>query len=193
MAEIIDARGLDCPQPVILAKKAIQQHDEFVVLVNDPVARENVKKLASGHGCTVSEESSGSDTRLVIKRGDACTVGVSELIGKGPIVVVISSAVMGSGDDTLGNVLMKSFLHTLTEAAQAPDTILLFNSGVKLAVPGSEVLDDLKALEAAGVSILSCGTCLNYFELKDKLAVGMISNMYDIAGAMLGAGNLVRI
>lgn len=193
MPEILDARGLACPQPVVLARKAMQQYAEVIVIVDDAVARENVKKLASGQGYSVSEESSGTDTRITITRGDACVMGVSEAIRSGPIVVVISSSVMGSGDDTLGGILMKSFLHTLTEADQVPDTMLLFNSGVKLAIQGSEVLDDLKALADAGVRILSCGTCLNYFEIKDKLAVGEVTNMYDIAGAMLGAGRLVRI
>jgi selenium metabolism protein YedF len=193
MPEIVDARGLACPQPVVLTRKAMQQYAELIVIVDDAVARENVKKLASGQGYSVSEESSGNETRLTLIRGDACTTAISEPVLSGPVVVVISSSVMGSGDDTLGNVLMKSFLHTLTEADQAPDTMLLFNSGVKLAVQGSEVLDDLKALAGAGVRILSCGTCLNFFEIKDKLAVGEVTNMYDIAGAMLGAGRLVRI
>jgi len=193
MAEIVDARGLACPQPVVLARKAMQQHGEFVVLVDDAVARENVKKLAEAQGYSCAEEASGNETRITMTRGDACVVGVSEALQGGPVVVAVSSAVMGSGDDTLGSVLMKSFLHTLTEADQVPDTVLLFNSGVKLAVQGSEVLEDLKALADAGVRILSCGTCLSFFEIKEKLAVGAITNMYDIAGSMLGAGRLVRI
>jgi selenium metabolism protein YedF len=193
MAEIVDARGLACPQPVVLARKAMQQHAEFVVLVDDTVARENVKKLAAAQGYTCTEESSGNETRITMTRGDACAAGVSEALRGGPVVVAISSAVMGSGDDTLGGVLMKSFLHTLTEAGQVPDTLLLFNSGVKLAVQGSEVLDDLKTLAEAGVDILSCGTCLNFFEIKDRLAVGEVTNMYDIVGAMLGAAKVIRI
>jgi selenium metabolism protein YedF len=193
MAEIIDARGLSCPQPVILTKKALARHSEVVVIVDDNTALENIKKLAASQGSTVEEKQEGSDIRIRISRGDGCVLGVSEALVSGPSVVVVSSNTMGSGDDVLGAVLMKSFLHTLTEAEVKPDVMIFFNAGVKLAAQGSDVLDDLKLLSDAGVRILSCGTCLNFFELKDRLAVGEVTNMYDIAGTMLGAGRLVRI
>ena len=193
MAEIVDARGLDCPRPVVLARKAMLRHDEFILLVNDAVARDNVKKLAAAQGYSCAEESAGDETRITMTRGEGCAAEVSEALQTGPVVIAISSAVMGSGDDTLGEVLMKSFLHTLAEAGRAPDTVLLFNSGVKLAVQGSDVLDDLKALADSGVSILSCGTCLGFYKVREELAVGAVTNMYDIVDCMLGAGRLVRI
>ncbi|NMR86252.1 sulfurtransferase-like selenium metabolism protein YedF, partial [Vibrio parahaemolyticus] len=74
-----------------------------------------------------------------------------------------------------------------------PNTMVFFNSGVKLTVEGSEVLDDLKALEEAGVEIISCGTCLDYFNLKDKLSVGNISNMYTIYEKIRNSTNVVTI
>lgn len=110
-----------------------------------------------------------------------------------PIVVAISSDTMGRGDDRLGEVLLRSFLHTLGEVAPAPDTVIFFNSGVKLAVTGSPVLEDLGRLEARGVTILLCGTCLGHFELKDKVATGEISNMYAIAETLLGAAKVVNL
>jgi len=112
---------------------------------------------------------------------------------EGPVVLVMSSENLGRGDDVLGTVLVKSFLHTVTEISERPDVVIFLNSGVKLAVEGSEVLDDVKALADAGVRILACGTCLNYFGLKEKLGAGVVSNMYDIAQTMLTAGRLVQV
>ena len=88
---------------------------------------------------------------------------------------------------------MRGLMHTLGEVQPRPERIILFNTGVRLACAGSEVLDDLRALEAEGVEIWACGTCLNYLDLKDSLAVGCVSNMYDIAEALLGAGQVVNL
>ncbi|MGD0822647.1 MAG: sulfurtransferase-like selenium metabolism protein YedF [Desulfomonilia bacterium] len=193
MAYTIDARGLACPQPVILTKKALETNDDLIVLVDDTAARENVKRLATNMGFVVEEEHQGSETRIRINKVSACTHAQGAITGQGPVVVVIASDTMGRGEDVLGGVLMKSFLHTLTQAGAMPDTMILFNTGVKLAVKGSEVLDDLESLANAGVNILACGTCLNYFSLKENLAVGVVSNMYDISQTMLGAGRIVQI
>jgi selenium metabolism protein YedF len=193
MAQTIDARGLACPQPVILAKKALDANDEAVVLVDDTVARENVKRLATNMGFLVEEKQLGAETHIHISKGDACRLVQGVIPHQGLLVVVISSDTMGRGEEVLGGVLMKSFLHTLTQTTPMPDVLILFNTGVKLAGKGSEVLDDLEALETAGVKILACGTCLNYFSLKDELAVGSVSNMYDIAQAILTAGRIVHI
>ena len=97
---------------------------------------------------------------------------------------------MGRGNDELGTVLIKTFCHTIAVQTQKPDIMIFYNTGVKLTIQGSEVLDDLKQLEGEGVQILVCGTCLNFFEIKDKLAVGVVSNMYDIVEAMSSAGRL---
>jgi len=109
----------------------------------------------------------------------------------GPFVVVISENKMGRGNDELGAVLIKAFLHTVASQAQKPDVMIFYNTGVKLTVQGSDVLEDLKHLESEGVQILVCGTCLNYFEIKDKLSVGIVSNMYDIVETMSSAGRLL--
>ncbi|MGD0210138.1 MAG: sulfurtransferase-like selenium metabolism protein YedF [Desulfomonilia bacterium] len=193
MAYTIDARGLACPQPVILTRKALETNDDLIVLVDDTAARENVKRLVINMGFIVEEEHQGGETRIRINKVSACTRAQGAITVQGPVVVVIASNTMGRGEDVLGGVLMKSFLHTLTEAGAMPDTMILFNTGVKLAVKGSEVLDDLESLANAGVNILACGTCLNYFSLKENLAVGVVSNMYDISQIMLTAGRIVQI
>lgn len=111
----------------------------------------------------------------------------------GPIVLVISSDVMGRGDDDLGRVLLRNHLHVLAEASRRPDILVFYNSGVKLATEDSPALDDLRALAARGTTILLCGTCLGHFGLKDRVAVGESSNMYAITEAMLGAGKVITL
>jgi selenium metabolism protein YedF len=110
-----------------------------------------------------------------------------------PTVVAISSNAMGRGDDELGQVLLRTYLHTLGEVTPRPDTIIFFNSGVTLAVEGSQALDDLRVLADQGVQILLCGTCVGYFGLKEKVAVGEISNMYAISEAMLRAAKVINL
>lgn len=198
MNKEIDARGLACPEPVVLARKALSECDEITVIVSDETARENVRRMAEGMGCKVSLDNRGADTSIHISKAGRPTKGDSPSCGRseplpGPIVLVISSDRMGRGDDELGRILVKSFFHTLGEAEMKPDTMIFFNTGAKLAIEESEVIEDLRSLERAGVKILVCGTCLGYFEAKDRLAAGTISNMYDITETMLGAGKIVQI
>jgi selenium metabolism protein YedF len=194
----IDARGKACPEPVMLTKKALDAHDEVKVLVSDQVAEENVKRLAQGMGCSVKVERSGGESSLSIVRpaspgpGGGTDVCTGLYAARGPVVVVISSDCMGRGNDELGRLLMRSFLHTLAEAGEKPDVMIFLNTGVLLAVKGSEVLADLESLAGAGVRILACGTCLGFFEKKVQLGAGTVSNMYDIAETMLGAGKIIQ-
>ena len=107
-------------------------------------------------------------------------------------VVVLSDQRLGRGDDALGEILVRSFLHALAEVKPLPSRIVCYNSGVKLAATGSPVLEDLRRMGEAGVDILVCGTCVNYFGLDGKIAAGRISNMYEIVETLTGAFLLVR-
>jgi selenium metabolism protein YedF len=189
----IDARGLSCPQPVILTKKALQDHSEIVVIVDNETAQENVKRMALSQGCEVTIERREGDILLAISKGCSCEIPDAAGTTQGPLVIVIGSDTMGKGNDELGTVLMKSFIHTLLETSPQADSIIFFNTGVKLTIQGSEVLEDIRTLSERGVKILVCGTCLGFFEIKDRLAAGIISNMYDITETMTGAGRLVQI
>ncbi len=196
--KIVIATGLACPQPVVLAKQAIERHDRIKVIVDNDTALENVKRLGAKMGCEVKAEKKDNGTfeidltRMagVVPVKEEGTLSPSEL--SGPFVIVLSENKMGRGNDELGYVLVRAFLHTIAEQSQKPDVMIFYNTGVKLAVQGSEVLDDLKALEMAGVEIIVCGTCLNYFEVKDILGVGVVSNMYDIAATMSRARRLIN-
>jgi len=198
--KIVNARGLTCPQPVVLAKQAIETNEQVKVIVDDETALENVKRLGSKQGCDVQVEKKNDGTYEINLTRKAGTAGTNEesvaLCGEtsgasGPFVIVISADTMGRGNDELGYVLIRAFLHTVCLQKEKPDVMIFYNTGVKLTVQGSEVLEDLKQLESEGVQLLVCGTCLNYFEIKDKLAAGTVSNMYDIVETMSRAGRLM--
>ncbi|MGP8155057.1 MAG: sulfurtransferase-like selenium metabolism protein YedF [Smithella sp.] len=198
--KVIDARGLSCPQPVVLAKQALESNKQVTVIVDNETALENIKRLGSKLGCDVKIEAKSSgiyEIQLARNTGSntdhsvfvsSCATGQG---GPGPFVIVISGDKMGRGNDELGYVLIKAFLHTVAGQAEKPNVLIFYNTGVNLTMQSSDVLDDLKKLESEGVKLLVCGTCLNYFEIKDKLAVGIVSNMYDIVEIMSCAGRLL--
>lgn len=197
MPEIVDARGLPCPQPVILTRQALLRHNDVVCIVDNETAQHNVTKMAARMGLTPSVEARADGIHLhFVRPGPGVAVAGEPAAGQtvlvaGPLVVYVSADQMGRGEPELGGILIRAFLHTLNEVEPKPDVLIFVNTGVRLAVAGSPVLDDLKALADGGTQILVCGTCLGYFELKEKLAVGEISNMYAIAETLLGAGKVV--
>jgi selenium metabolism protein YedF len=207
MKTTVDARGLACPQPVILAKKAIGESEEVIVLVDNAFAVENIRRMALKTGCRFSVAEKGGEIREInlMRTGatgqtpmdeealaDELSCAVMPGKDRGSFVVILSDNHMGRGDDVLGDILIRGFIHTLLQLNPLPDAIICYNAGVKLAMRDSAALDDLQQLAQAGVDILVCGTCINYFELGDSLAAGHISNMYDIAETMAGAGRLLR-
>jgi selenium metabolism protein YedF len=198
MTTTVDARGLACPQPVVRTRKAMQQADRVVTLVDNETSLTNVSRMAEKAGWTVGAVQEGDEYRIeltqkgIVTEAEPLAVGRAE-VANGPPVLVVPSDVMGRGVPELGNILIRSFFHTLGEVEPLPQSILFFNAGVKLVCEDSQVLDDLHALETEGIEMLVCGTCLGYFELTEKLAVGQVSNMYDIAETMLGAGTIVNL
>lgn len=202
---IVDARGQACPQPVILARRALAHDREVTVIVDNATARENVAGMARSQGHAVRIEEQGSDILVHISAQGAPAPAAAPAPSPapsptpspaptgGPTVVLFASDCMGRGSEELGGILVRSFLHTLNEVEPRPDTLVFLNSGVRLVVEGSPVLEDLQALAARGVQLLACGTCLGYYELKEKVAVGTISNMYTIAETLLGAGKVIAL
>jgi selenium metabolism protein YedF len=202
MNKILDARGWACPKPVIETRKALQTDIPLTVIVDNKAARENVSRLATklGFQFQIEEKDDGiyihiDKGSVEIKQEDIQKEEPEDYINCniGDIVMVIASDTVGKGSDELGGILMRAFMHTLLEVKPQPHTIILMNNGVKLAVTGSIVLDDLKELSDNGIEILVCGTCLNYFGLTDNVAVGEISNAYTIAETMLRAGKVVNL
>jgi selenium metabolism protein YedF len=199
MAKVVDCRGLSCPQPVIQTKQALEETERVTVIVDNPAARDNVTRFgeSQGAGVTIAEKPDGIYLTVEKNKDHDQTKQAptfdTPTPASGPVVVVIPQDQMGRGEAKLGHILMRAFLHTLTEVSGRPEKMIFFNTGVKLTVGGSEILDDLRALENKGTEILVCGTCLDYFGLKEKIAVGQISNMYTIAETMLAAGRLVAV
>ncbi len=198
MSKIVDARGLACPQPVILTRKALQESDAVTTIVDNETARSNVSRMAAKQGCQVDVEEREDGIYVHLTRREESAEEIAPQMvavppASGPLVLTVPSDIMGRGDEELGGILVRAFFHTLGEMEPLPQTIIFFNSGVKLVVEGSPVVEDLQALKARGIEILACGTCLGHFELKDKVVVGEVSNMYTIAETMLGAGKVVSL
>ncbi len=188
----IDARGLACPQPVILTKKALEEMSEGEVLtiVDNITARENVSRLASNLNYEFEITEDKGCHHIKIKK----TAGAQkEILKDDSIAIVITTDKLGQGAEELGKVLMKSYTYALTETKPLPKAIMFLNSGVKLTAEGSEVLENIRKLEASGVEIISCGTCLDYYQLKEKLQVGIVGNMYMIIEKMNAAGKVINI
>ncbi|MBD3856238.1 MAG: sulfurtransferase-like selenium metabolism protein YedF, partial [Acidobacteria bacterium] len=167
------------------------------------LCRSNVTRFAASRNAEAEVEDPGDGTFVVRINAGGDSAGtrsgeeplmVSEVsrAAVGPRVVQITAGTMGSGDDELGALLLRSFLKTQAELEQKPDAILFYNDGVKLCCEGSYLLDDLRGLEAAGVEIIACGTCLNFFELSEQLRVGRVTDMLEIAGRLAEAGSIVR-
>lgn len=195
MEKQVDARGLACPQPVVITKKALEEIEKgkVVVIVDSEVARDNLVKLAKSLDCSVNVEESNGDYHINILKGEA--VGLSKMVQEtnGDFIILVTSQYMGKGSDELGGILMKGFFYALSESYNLPQAVMFMNSGVKLTVEGTEVLESLSVLESKGVEILSCGTCLDYFNLKDKLVKGGVTNMYTIVERLNEAKKVITI
>lgn len=196
----VNAIGDNCPIPVIKTKNAMKEltgPDTIEVLVDNEIAVQNVTKMAQASGGTVtSEKKSEKEYRILIEMEGAPSKEEEEVScipdKRGDMIVVISSDRMGQGNDELGKVLIKGFIFAVTQLEELPKTMLFYNGGATLTTEGSDSLEDLKNLEAQGVEIMTCGTCLDYYGLKDKLAVGSVTNMYSIVETMANAGKIMK-
>lgn len=198
----VDARGLNCPMPLIQTKKALEDLPEGTVrtIVDNETAKENIQKFAKSmdYRYTVKENQGNFyiDIFKELKYREMRVLDLEmepESLPKSDLVVMISKDYMGEGSEELGRILMKGYLYTLTEVMPLPKTLVFVNSGVKLACAGSDSLENLRKLEENGVEILSCGTCLDYFKLKSMLMVGGISNMYTIVEHLNKAKNTLQL
>jgi selenium metabolism protein YedF len=201
MSKTIDARGKTCPQPVLMTKRELEALHEGIltVIVDNTTSRDNVEQFARSQGCDVESEQREDDYFLNIVKGYPCEVSpggpsVQKVeVPSGPSVVVyVSADHMGAGDQELGSILIRAFLKTLKDVSPKPKKLIFVNSGVKLTTEGSDAIESIRELEAMNIDVLSCGTCLDYYRLKDKLEVGLVSNMFDIASSLMEADRVIR-
>lgn len=201
----VNAMGDACPIPVVKTKNAIKElNGPGVVetLVDNEIAVQNLTKMAKQKGYGVKSEKLGeNEFKVTMEIGEVAANDTVEEVEdtncqvpakKKNVVVVISSKTMGSGNDELGTTLMKGFIYAISQQDELPSTILFYNGGAEHTCEGSASLEDLKSMEAQGVEILTCGTCLNFYGLTDKLQVGGVTNMYVIAEKMTGADLVVK-
>lgn len=215
--KIIDNRGLSCPLPVVNTKKAMDElageaRGVFALtsLVDNETAAENVSRFARSAGCqaVVEKKEEGyyihinkTEKAVLPPKAEAKELEQQQELGciacgtqgAAETVMLITSSTLGQGSEELGKLLMRSFVFTLKESEIPPGRLLFLNSGVHLTVTGSPLLEELEELAARGVKIFSCGTCLDYYQLKDKLQVGEVTNMYDTVDAMLAAGRCITV
>ena len=196
----VDARGQQCPIPVIMTKEAIAKlagAGRVEVLVDNEIAVQNLTKMAQQKGYGIHSEKVGEDFRVEFEIGEAAADEPEETVCypdavSGNAVVVISSDSMGDGDRELGTTLLKGFIFALSKSDILPKTILFYNRGAFVTTEGSVSLQDLRSLEAQGVEIMTCGTCLNHYGLTEKLAVGSVTNMYSIVETMTKAAKIIK-
>ena len=199
----VDAVGQQCPIPVVKATRALNEMGEpgiLEVLVDNEIAVQNLQRMASGHHLTARAEKLGEGrfavTMEVTEAAGAAPLEEPELTcapdARGDFLVAVDTDVMGRGSEELGRTLMKGFLFAVSQLPVLPRTILFYNGGAHLTVEGSASLEDLKNMEAQGVEILTCGTCLSHYGLTDKLAVGGVTNMYTIVEKLAAAGKVVK-
>ncbi len=201
----IDCRGLDCPEPVLRSKSALEDEnsDLLTIIVDNQVARDNVMRFLRSRNLQPEYNENQGIYQISVKPGSRQAEIISpsgenvlKASQQGPAdrpVLFISTDQLGTGSSELGRLLQKNFIYTLTKRDEMPLALVFMNSGVKLSVEDSPVLEDLKILEEGGVEILVCGTCLDYYKLKEQHRVGQVSNMYDIADLLLSAARVVTI
>lgn len=190
MKKTIDARGLACPEPVIMTKKALDSREvtEVMAIVDNRAALENISRLVKTMNlASMVEEQDGSFFINITK--EEGQPGKENLSGS--TVVLVKSNVLGQGDDNLGSILMNSLMYTLTQMDGEIKCLMFLNSGVLLTTSGSPLIEHIKQLERNGVEVLSCGTCLDFYGLSEKLEVGKVGNMYAIAEEMLHAAKAI--
>lgn len=198
----VNAMGEQCPIPVVKTKKvldSVQGDAEITVFVDNETAVQNLTRMGRTAGAEVlAEKKSDREIHVILRVKDRQpSAGIQEEVNcipdvKSDFVIAVDTATMGRGNDELGKVLMKGFLFAVTQLDELPKTMLFYNGGATLTTEGSDSLDDLKSLEAQGVTIKTCGTCLNYYGLTEKLKVGEVTNMYDIVETMAKASKVVK-
>lgn len=221
MKKEVNAIGDICPIPLVKAKEAIKElggAGTVEVSVDNEIAVQNLTKMAQqkGYGCA-SQKVKEQEYKVTLTIGETQSTSGENSTGnrvedtdsndqnqnesenmlmctpaKKNTLVVISSNTMGEGNPELGKTLLKGFIYALAQQDELPDQMLFYNGGAYLTCEGSPSLEDLKSLKEQGVEIRTCGTCLNFYGLTDKLQVGEITNMYDIVERMSKADRILK-
>lgn len=201
--KIIDVKGLQCPKPLIETKKALKDlnSDEGLrIILDNPNSKNNVLKYLSDNGLDAEVKQDGEVFEILVSNGveyneeiDAAAYCTTDSKKDTGYVFVFAKDRIGEGEDALGNKLAGSFLETLWEMEERPSRIIFLNSGIHLCLKDSPHLEALKSLEKLGISILICGTCVEYYRKTDEIAIGEISNAYTILSTITQAGKVISL
>jgi selenium metabolism protein YedF len=192
---------MQCPKPLILTKKelnALGTGESIEILIDNETSKQNVERFLKDNGIAVATTQDGSLFTLKATKTHTGAIAGDEKAYCSPSVpqrshvICFSSDTMGNGPAELGAILMKAFVNTIKEVEPQPSHCVLYNTGVRLVVDGSPLIEPFQQLSEKGVRILACGTCLDYFKVKDKLKVGAVSNMYTILETLSAAGHVIR-
>jgi selenium metabolism protein YedF len=192
MTDHIDCRGMACPMPVVTAEKRYKEAIEgetYTVVVNDETSAENITRAVKQWGGEFVQERKGQDYLISITKGKELDMPKA-MIAR---VILISSDTVGRGDDELGRVLMRALMASLVQSQVYPSHMIFLNAGVKLTTEGSPLLEQIRQLEAEGVQVLSCGTCLDFYLIKDKLQVGKVTNFMEVTTLLLTSEHFVSL
>ena len=204
MKTVLDCRGLACPQPVLRAKELLDAMAQGAVevLVDNEAAQSNLARFGKSQGCSVEIRASGETRHITLSKGEQPAGVTPAAVAPSPeeyrcalpgagLIIVVPADTMGRGNDPLGGVLMRAYVKTLKNLSPLPAKIFFYNTGVKITATDSDLIAPLQELAALGVEIYSCGTCLDFFNLKEALLVGQVTNMFEIMEAMVQAPKVV--
>jgi selenium metabolism protein YedF len=202
--KIVDARGQQCPAPLIATKRALKEArkgESFRVLTDNKTSLNNISRFLKDNNTEFIVEETGGVWSITITRGDEsephahaedyCTNEIPHF-RQGDFIIAFTSDKMGEGDDELGRLLIVNFIKAIKELDILPSKMVFYNNGVKLGTVDSPVFEHLKEIEKMGVAILLCATCAKYYSIEEKIKIGTLSNMYEIAQVMASAGNIVK-
>lgn len=200
----VDTRGQLCPAPIIATKKALREaikEETLRVLTDNQTSLNNLTRFLSDNNTQFSVEENGGGWVLTITKSEGeeilsvpenyCTDAIPHL-SKGDFIIVFSSDKMGEGDEQLGGLLMNNFIKAIRDMDELPGKMVFYNSGVKLGTDDSEIAAQLREIEKMGVSMYFCATCAKFYSLEEKIKVGVLSNMFEIARLMAAAGKIIK-
>lgn len=196
----LDCKGLVCPEPVLKTKKALEELENdsvLEVLVSNIASQENVVRFATKQGYTSEVEDLGNNEfKVTIVKGFECGIVSQETSSQSQFLdKVLFLKDDKVGENELGSMLVVGFLKSILELPKLPKTIICVNKAVLLttADENSDIINIFKALEDKGVEIFSCGVCLDFYNVADKLKVGKVGNAYGTVEALFNSEGTISI
>jgi selenium metabolism protein YedF len=198
----IDCRGLNCPEPVLKTKQALEEGAPagLTIIIDNEGSKNNVERFARSQGCTATATALADGSYEVAITGVPAAAATQDVdpsafactpAGDGHLICIVPADSMGRGSDELGWALLQNYVKTLKELSPLPAKIFFYNSGVKIVATDNKAVEAVIEMEQRGVEIWACGTCLEFFHLETELKVGRITNMFDIVNSMAKASHII--